>query len=407
MSVVRQLEPHPFCQLVPDMTPEQYTQLVEDIGEHGLIEPITLYQGKILDGRNRQRAVLELQERGHDVAAQYEEFEGGDHDAYNFVLSMNLHRRHLEYSQRVALAVLWARGLRASGEVKPGRPGKEREVAPISEKASEIAARKHQVGSRAVEEGEAILEAAPDVFEVLVDGGIGLREAQREVKARERQTRREELAARPVTPPDGKRVNLFNCPISELTAHVEAGSVDCIITDPPYDAINAFADLAAFATYALKEGGSLFAMTGQFHLPAILHLMTGERLFYWWTLAYLTPGGQSPQIFPRRVNTFWKPVLWFVKGELSGDRWYGDVVKSAVNDNDKRYHDWGQSVSGFTELIEKYTEPGERLCDPFMGGGVTGVAAMNLGRLFIGADKDETAFGIAQARIAEAIREQG
>jgi hypothetical protein len=37
-------------------------------------------------------------------------------------------------------------------------------------------------------------------------------------------------------------------------------------------------------------------------------------LEYLWTMAYLTPGGQATQVFPRKVNTFWKPILIYCKG---------------------------------------------------------------------------------------------
>jgi site-specific DNA-methyltransferase (adenine-specific) len=90
-------------------------------------------------------------------------------------------------------------------------------------------------------------------------------------------------------------------------------------------------------------------------LPDVIAAM-GEHLSYHWTLAYTTPGGQSPQIWPRKVNTFWKPVLWFVKGEYDGD-WRGDVVRSDAND--KRFHEWGQSESGMMRLVEAFTAPGE------------------------------------------------
>ncbi len=123
---------------------------------------------------------------------------------------------------------------------------------------------------------------------------------------------------------------------------------------------------------------------------------------YHWALSYLTPGGQSPQIWPRRVNTFWKPVLWFVKGKYTG-KWIGDVAKSAVNDNDKRFHKWGQSESGIAELIEKFSEPGDVILDPFLGGGTTAVVALRLRRKFIGADIDKNAINTTEIRVREVI----
>ena len=135
---------------------------------------------------------------------------------------------------------------------------------------------------------------------------------------------------------------LLNCDFNN--AAIEPGSVDIIITDPPYEhsAIPLYAQLVERASVWLKDGGSLLAMAGHSHLPDVVAALVSGRLTYHWTVAYLTPGGQSAQMFARRVNTFWKPVFWFVKGKYAGD-WIGDVTRSEPNDNDKRFHEWGQS----------------------------------------------------------------
>lgn len=183
---------------------------------------------------------------------------------------------------------------------------------------------------------------------------------------------------------------LYHCGVSELSQRVQPESIDYIITDPPYprEFLSVYDDLAAFAAYALKPGGSLIAMVGQSYLPEIMEKL-GKGLTYHWMLSYLTPGGQSPQLWQRNVNTFWKPLLWYVKGEYTGT-WIGDVCKSDVNQNDKRFHKWGQSESGMADIIERFTETGQLICDPFVGGGTTAIVAMEMERQFIGCDIDET-----------------
>ena len=44
---------HPICLLFPEMSPEEIQELATDIKAKGLLHPIILYEGKILDGRNR------------------------------------------------------------------------------------------------------------------------------------------------------------------------------------------------------------------------------------------------------------------------------------------------------------------------------------------------------------------
>ena len=127
-------------------------------------------------------------------------------------------------------------------------------------------------------------------------------------------------------------------------------------------------------------------MIGQSYLPEIMAMMAG-KLKYQWVAAYLTPGGQAVQLWDRKVNTFWKPLLWFVKGEYEGD-WIGDVSKSNPNDNDKRFHHWGQSESGMADIIKRFSSVGELILDPFVGGGTTGAVALEMGRKFIGADAE-------------------
>lgn len=182
---------------------------------------------------------------------------------------------------------------------------------------------------------------------------------------------------------------------------IEAESIDLIITDPPYpkEYLNLYRDLAIYADRILKPGGSLFAMAGQSYLPQIMNLMNAEGLQYNWTLCYLTPGGQSPQIWQRKVNAFWKPILWYTKGKPTN--WIGDVVKSNVNDNDKAFHFWGQSVSGMSDLILKISQPGDTILDPFMGGGTTGVACILNLRNFIGIEIEKDSFLTAEKRLAD------
>lgn len=175
-------------------------------------------------------------------------------------------------------------------------------------------------------------------------------------------------------------------------------SIDVIITDPPYGTahVGLYEQLACEAARLLKPGGSLLAMCGQYTLPETLYAMS-KHIRYHWTLAYLTPG-QSPQIFPRKVNTFWKPVLWFVNGEYDG-AWIGDVAKSS--ENDKRFHMWGQSESGMADLIEKFSCAGDLILDPFLGGGTTAVVALKLNRRIIGVDLDPQHIETTKERIEQ------
>ena len=94
----RALGVHPAAELFPLMKGPEFGLLVEDIGEHGLREPIVICQGVVLDGRNRLRA-CEIA----GVEPRFVEWDGIG-SPLGFVLARNLHRRHLNEGQRALIA---------------------------------------------------------------------------------------------------------------------------------------------------------------------------------------------------------------------------------------------------------------------------------------------------------------
>jgi ParB-like nuclease domain len=99
------LEPHPFAALFPELPPEELTQLARDIKERGLLEPIILYEGLILDGRNRYRA---CQIAGVKPRTEKFNAKATKRSPEEFVLSRNLRRRHLSVGQKAAIALEWS-----------------------------------------------------------------------------------------------------------------------------------------------------------------------------------------------------------------------------------------------------------------------------------------------------------
>ena len=114
---------HPLADLMPAMSEQEYAELRGDIEENGLLAPITLFDGKVLDGRHRARVCDELgiEPKTHNYV--------GDEPA-RFVLSMNVHRRHLTTTQRALIAKAAmphlkeeaAKRRREHGGTAPGRP---------------------------------------------------------------------------------------------------------------------------------------------------------------------------------------------------------------------------------------------------------------------------------------------
>jgi transposase-like protein len=92
---------HPLADLFPLMEGAEFDELVADIEKHGLREAIVLYDGMILDGRNRYRACLAAK-----VEIRFEKHFSEHHsadEALAFIISKNIHRRHLKPEDRARI----------------------------------------------------------------------------------------------------------------------------------------------------------------------------------------------------------------------------------------------------------------------------------------------------------------
>lgn len=184
--------------------------------------------------------------------------------------------------------------------------------------------------------------------------------------------------------------------------HWRPTGVSCIVTDPPYitsDAVELHRQLADFAVDVLPQHGALAVMTWQPLLPAVFEAMSRPNLVYRWTAAWtFGTNERTPERKPR-VFDGWKPVLFFHKDGWTDETTYlYDVIVS--RNTDKESHEWGQNVGGFRHLVRACSQPGETVCDPFLGGGTTAVAALAEARMFIGADENPAAVATTNARLA-------
>ena len=113
---LQRIEHHPIANVFPMLESAALRELADDIGQHGLLEPIIFYQGKILDGRNRDEACLIA-----GVEPRYVQFDGDDAQALDLVVSRNLRRRHLNESQR-AMAAATVANMKHGGDRRSDQP---------------------------------------------------------------------------------------------------------------------------------------------------------------------------------------------------------------------------------------------------------------------------------------------
>jgi site-specific DNA-methyltransferase (adenine-specific) len=385
---------HPVAALFPMLPEAELNDLALDIKANGLQQPIVMQADTLLDGRNRLAAC----ERA-GVKPTFTEYKGDSPVA--FIIGVNLHRRHLDQGQKIALGIEIephfadeARKRQAHGTTAPGKHASGK--CPISvAPARDQAARAVGVSGKTLSTAKAIKAASPEKFQSIIDGKLSVARAKKEVKAEQDQADLEK-AQTEIKAEKRKSIesvcDLRVCSCRDLFA--SGIKPDAVICDPPYprEFLPVFSELAEACKVS---GGPLVAvMSGQSYLPEVLQRLC-EHLEYRWTLAYMTPGGQAVQQWQSKVNTAWKPVFLFGKAS----EWFGDVAVSKPNDNDKRFHGWGQSESGMADLVSRLTKPGQLVCDPFIGGGTTAVVSLSLGRRFVGCDIDPDAVKKTRQRI--------
>ena len=288
---------------------------------------------------------------------------------------------------------------RAEREAAEQAAEEARRAAECAEQAAAEQAAAEQAAAEQVREEAEIFETAKERY--AANPKLSIAEAIEEVKRERRRAKWEEKQTEKRNAPPTDGIRLFESPCAELHRHVEAETVDIILTDPPYQpaTLSCYKDLAELAAYALKPSGVLLAMCGTSHLPQVLaYLCNTPGLTYHWTLNYMMPGGNF-RFDTRGVRMGWKPVIWLVKGESDGTDRFDVVTAPALMSQDTRYHEWGQNEGGFKLLLDLFAFPGQVVCDPFLGGGTTAVVARDMGCSFIGADIDASYLAITDERL--------
>ena len=375
-------------QLFAPLRSEEYDALKADIRKRGVMVPVELDEhGAILDGHHRAKIAAELGITYPSVVRTFE----SEQDKREWVLKVNLLRRHLG-------PVSWADSftrLAAERHVEVGKPGRHNAKGDtVSSLAEEVGVNLRTVQRRLRVAKE--LAPHPELAAKVDAGEMEVKRAQRIIREQAAEERRAEPPKTVASP----LVTITHGDFREaLPANLSDGSVDLILTDPPYpgEYAHLFTDLADVASTILKPSGVLIALVGQYHLREYMARLD-EHLRYRWMGAYMVPGPRN-RVHAARVGTGWKPLLVYTRTDAPKDLpWLLDDVVASSGD-DKQHHHWGQNVGPFATLIEALTDPGALVVDPFVGGGTTAVAAKAAGRRFFGCDVDASAVTTATERV--------
>ena len=245
---------------------------------------------------------------------------------------------------------------------------------------------------------------------------------------------------------------IFHGDCLELMKEIPDGSVDMILTDPPYSLTDARFDIQIpfdpmwEEFFRVTKKNAAIVLFSQMPFTSDLIQSQRKNFRYEWIWHKTLGGGflnakkmplrchENILIFYQQLPTY-NPQFWYSKpitvrqasrtsinyrGELTdyvyvnedGRRYPRDVLKfnspRVLWGKGEIYHPQQKPVDLLEYLIKTYTNEGETVLDATMGSGSTGVAAINTGRDFIGIEKEQNFFEISEKRITEAIakREQ-
>lgn len=167
------------------MLPEEYAKLLDDVKQHGVRESIVVHEGMILDGRHRFRAA---KESGRECPSRLFDPKTDGESVIEFVLSVNLHRRHLSVSQRAMIATeslpfFEAEAKSKEAERKSGKQNPTMTSANLHEsRADTKAAKSAGVSARSVATAKRVAKESPALAEQVKRGEKSLNAAAKETR---------------------------------------------------------------------------------------------------------------------------------------------------------------------------------------------------------------------------------
>jgi ParB family chromosome partitioning protein len=229
-----------------------------------------------------------------------------------------------------------------------------------------------------------------EVAHLLANGTATIKNALRQLR-----WRRIPDAAR--APTKGRHYRLLTGDFVAESAKIAPDSIGLMFADVPWSRkfVPRLVELAGVAERLLRPGGRALIVIGQEFLPDAFAAFDGA-LAYRWTLCLRAL--RPKQNWRAGVLSAWLPVLVFQRGSENRRldfRW--DVLDDT--DSTAKVDPWEKGAKVLLDIIDRYSHPGDEIFDPFCGSGATGVAAVRLGRRFVGVDIDPAAIRLAAAKI--------
>ena len=208
---------------------------------------------------------------------------------------------------------------------------------------------------------------------------------------------------------DNGNIKLFCGDCLEILPTLEAGSVDAVVTDPPYgigEEYASFSDTKTNVSLLVRDVMPLLVSVGN---VVLITPGNGNQHLYPvpdWTLCWVNMAGTGMN---RWGFTCWQPILAYGKNPHLANRMGNrpDTYNGKNEHSEKNGHPCPKPIKFVEWLVDRATALQKKIVlDPFMGSGTTGVACVKTGRKFIGIELDRGYFDIAVKRIEKALKER-
>ena len=391
-----------FKNLIPALSVEEFKQLEENCLAEGIRDAIITWHGYIIDGHNRYEIATKNELQYESIEKSFD----SEDDVKEWMIHNQFGRRNLSNYQRSVLAlelesVFSERAKEKELERKTTFHKSEKsniETVNTVKEISKVANVSHDTIAK-VKVIQAT--ATPEVKAKLSTGEVSINQVYQDIKKEEKQQIKTDERERLAKIGKNKKIEIdFRLgDFEEVFADLPDGSIDCIITDPPYpyEFIEVWTKLSRFAKRVLKPNGYCIAYSGQMNLPEVIKRMN-EHLNYYWTFSLIHTGSRQ-LINGRNLFCGWKPILVFQNGFKKLDKPFDDFIMGTGME--KTHHKWQQAELELKHLIDNFTKEGDVIMEPFAGGATTIIAALKLNRNIIAAEIDETSYNVSKQRISE------
>jgi len=196
----------------------------------------------------------------------------------------------------------------------------------------------------------------------------------------------------------------------EIMPQIPDGSIDCIITDPPYgidkgkiigdESLDVWIDSLKDSYRVLKPDSFYCVFASVAKLDEVISNATKFFNYRWIAICYINNGGTRGGV---GFSNFY-PCSVFMKGNAKIKAQMNDVcVVSHTNHQKYRRHPYQKDIKFNNRLVNTFSSEGETVLDPFAGSGTTAVACKRSDRHYICIEKEPEYCAIAERRIAEML----